>query len=109
MGGPRNERRSPRFATSLPTRWRYSLTTGVVATDASREGLFLRSTYTASLGSLLQLEVELPTGIVELVVLVRFIGETNRGAGMGVEILQAVTEIGRARWINYCEDHSRLE
>jgi hypothetical protein len=93
------ERRAPRFATRLPTQWRWSLVAGDVSvSNMSRGGLFLRSRETVKAGSFLQLEVKLPDGPVDLFVVVRYRTEL----GMGVAI-HTVSADHQQRWLAHCE------
>jgi hypothetical protein len=93
------DRRAPRFVTSLPTHWRWSLVAGDVAvTNMSRGGLFLRTRETVAPGSFLQLEVRLPSGPAELFVVVRY----TLPSGMGVEI-HTISDEDQERWLGYCE------
>jgi hypothetical protein len=81
-------RRSRRVKAELPVRWvRARDAIAMVADSLSIEGLFLRIAEPPPVGSLVPIEVDLPSGqTVQMVVVVRFIGKSSRGAGMGVEI-----------------------
>ena len=95
-----NRRRSSRIPTKLAVRWvRKGYSVETEARDVSREGLFL-STTDAEPGTLMQIEVLLPSGPVRMVVNPRFVGRTQNGSGSGVEIYH-FRDGDRARWLEY--------
>jgi hypothetical protein len=73
-----------------------------VATDINADGLFLATGLEAEPGELMQLVVELPDGPLQLLGSARFVGRTQSGAGIGVEIY-GISDAGRARWLAYYE------
>jgi hypothetical protein len=80
-------RRSRRLPTRIQVRWlRRSGSTEVVATDINRDGLFLCTKENVPPGALLQIALELPDGPLSMFVTARFIGQTQSGRGIGVEI-----------------------
>ena len=95
-----SRRRSERILTN----WRASLCGsrgGMTATvtDASLEGLFVRTRELPEIGQVVWLMVELPDGPMEVFGVVRFVGETIAGRGAGIELLPLGTR-NRERWIN---------
>jgi hypothetical protein len=94
-------RRSPRLPVRLPARWiRRQGTSELEARDINLHGMFLSTDEPRPPGSLLQIEVTLPTGLVTLFVTVQFVGTTVSGHGMGVEIF-LMSPRHRNQWTTY--------
>lgn len=96
-------RRSERIADALPVRWiRRPAVLELSTADINLHGMFIRTRHAPQHGSLMQLEVQLPTGPVSMFVSVRFVGETVSGHGIGVEIF-LIEAADRTAW----SDHYR--
>jgi hypothetical protein len=94
-----NKRRSQRVAASLPVTWvRRGVRTGCFTSDIGADGMFLRTDEETEVSNLMQLEVHLP-GESPLLMFVsaRFVGKTDRGKGIGVQIY-VVSDQDRKRW-----------
>lgn len=104
---PSKERRSQRIFTALPIRWlRPDSRVEAIATSVNADGMFICTTEAPPhVGSLIQLEVDLPDGDApaRLFVTVRFAGRrTVSGDGIGVE-LHLLGDDERRRWNDYYE------
>jgi hypothetical protein len=97
-----SKRRSERIAVTLPVRWiRRPNDVETIAIDMNIHGMFLRTDEPSVLpGQLMQVEVKLPEGSLELFVIARFVGLTERGLGIGVEIF-VMDDVARGKWANY--------
>ena len=94
----RNNRRSERIATDLKVRWiRRSQVVELAAIDMNQHGMFLACEEQVNTGQLLQIEVLVPGEPLTMFVVVRFVGETHSGKGMGVE-LYLMDDKYRAQW-----------
>ena len=93
------QRRSPRVQAALPVRWnRHQRTVEAVAGDINEHGMFLRTTETTPPGTLLELDVVEASGPIAMFGIARFVGATESGTGIGVEIY-AIAHAERRRWI----------
>lgn len=100
------QRRSPRVPAALPVRWnRHQRTVEAVAADINEHGMFLRTSETTSPGTLLELDVVKPSGSIAMFGIARFVGATESGSGIGVEIY-AISHAERRRWLE--QYHSLL-
>ena len=89
------------MATSLPVRWlKVTGTVETTATDINMNGLFLRMEDLPKVRSLMQLEVTLPMRVLRFFAVARFVGNTESGPGIGVEI-HLIDEHDRAVWHQY--------
>ena len=94
-------RRSKRLPTRIKVRWvRRDGGIDLEATDISLHGMFLRTDYATTPGSLLQLVVMLPTRAIRMFVTARFVGSTMGGHGIGLEIF-LMDELDRRAWRDY--------
>jgi hypothetical protein len=97
-----SRRRSERIPVTVPVKWiRRMNDVDAIAIDINLHGMFLRTDETGVLpGQLMQVEVLLPDGVLELFVIARFVGLTERGLGIGVEIF-VMDDVARGKWGNY--------
>ena len=94
-------RRSERVLTSWKAWIRHPY--GVVdatVTDVNATGLFVRTVRPGDLGRIVTVRVQLSDGPMDLYGLVRFIGMTVAGRGMGVELLVMAAN-KRQRWLRH--------
>lgn len=97
-----NKRRSQRVAASLPVTWvRRGKRIGAFTGDVGADGLFIRTDEEIDPGFLMQLEVA-PPGEAPIVMFVsaRFVGRTDLGKGIGVQIY-VISDQDRKRWGRY--------
>jgi hypothetical protein len=96
-------RRSERVPNVVPVRWiRRPAAIDMSTADINLHGMFIRTWEKPLHGSLMQLELELPTGKIAAFVHVRFVGDTVSGHGIGVEIF-LIDAAHRRAW----SDHYR--
>src|SRR5207245_11583210 len=95
----KSKRRSERIPGSLPVRWiRKSGIIETTAADINLHGMFVRSAPgRIKPGEMLQLQVVLPDGNLDVFVVARFVGQTESGAGVGVEIF-VMDELAQTGW-----------
>ncbi len=93
------ERRSERISVELPVVWhRGDFRVDLTALDVNLHGMFLRTSATVPVGSLLQLSILLPEEEAAITVFVtaRFVGRSVSGTGIGAEMyLMAPFEMER--------------
>ncbi|MSP59169.1 MAG: PilZ domain-containing protein [Myxococcales bacterium] len=102
MTNYKNKRRSQRVQAVLPITWiRRGLRQDITTADVSNDGMFLLTDDTVTPGSLMQLEALVP-GERPLLMFVsaRFVGRTESGTGIGVQIY-VVSDQDRRRWQRY--------
>lgn len=72
------------------------------AVDLNAHGMFVRTDEPIAPDSELQLAVQLPDRVLELIVAARFVGTTARGRGVGVERL-VFDELADRHWLAFYE------
>jgi hypothetical protein len=93
-------RRSIRAAVEVPIRLRADgRSLKAVGTELNEHGLFIRTEIRCAFAPL-WVEIGAPDGPLRFVAQPRFIGETSRGSGVGVEIA-AIDEADRRRWLAF--------
>lgn len=102
MANHHNLRRTKRVACQIPVRWhRRQGDLEVTATDVNADGMFLCSDEeTAPPGTLIQLLVQLPDRTLAVNAVVRFVGQTQSGRGMGVELFMMPVAT-RRQWLSF--------
>ncbi len=96
-----SQRRTERVPTRIIVRWmRKPYPVELVAVDINLHGMFLQTDETIMPDGLMQLEVLLPDGAVQMFVRARFVGRTVSGHGIGLEIF-LMDERHRAHWDAY--------
>ncbi len=92
-------RASQRVAAMLPVTWiRAGRRAGCFTGDISAEGMFLRTEAEVEPGSLMHVEVRVPGGeLLTMFVRVRFVGRTESGRGIGVQIY-VISEDDQRAW-----------
>ena len=92
---------------SLPVRWiKRSGDTLTTAADINLHGMFLRASDLSVMpNQLLQLEVELPNARLQMFAIARFVGRTESGIGIGVEIF-VMEEKQQALWAAFYRSQS---
>ena len=92
-------RRTSRIALQLTARWlRPGRALPITVADMNAHGLFLADQRDMPLGELQQIEVDLPTGPVRLLVVPRYNVGTEWAGGVGVEIF-AASPLDRNLWM----------
>ena len=106
----KSKRRSERIRISLPVRWiKRSGDTNTTAADINLHGMFVRvNDLSVVPGQLLQLEVELPIGKVQMFAVARFVGRSDSGIGIGVEIF-VMEEKQQSQWSNFYRSQIRQQ
>jgi hypothetical protein len=101
-------RRSERLLVTLPVVWnRAGRAVSCVARDFNLHGLFVATDEIIEPSSLMHLRVALPERTIEMFVTARFIGRTQNGHGIGVEIF-IIDDDSRTAWVkHYHEQQSK--
>ena len=98
MSNTRESRRSVRVPTDLSVRWvRRDGPRELRALDINRGGLFLRTDLPMRPNYVVQLVVSVASLEIPMLVVTRFVGQTKRGYGWGVEIF-VIDDVHRAQW-----------
>ncbi|SRR5258706_10575469 len=93
-----SRRRSERVSCAIHVRWRRApVAVDLVARDVNQHGMFLATPATTVPNSLMHLEVTLPTGPITVFAVARFVGDTESGHGIGIELF-LLDEIARRAW-----------
>lgn len=96
-------RRSERLPFELYVTWNHEGRTIVCrAVELNEHGMFVRTDEPVARDAELQLHVQLPDRVLEMLVAVRFVGTTASGRGVGVERLP-FDELGRRHWLSFYE------
>jgi hypothetical protein len=94
-------RRTKRVSTSLMVVWhRRGGDVDAVATDINADGLFLLTDEVIDPGALMELRMMLPGGMLQVLATARFVGRTQVGNGIGVELFMLPAH-ARRRWLAY--------
>ena len=102
-------RRTERLPVELSVTWtRAGREIACSAVDLNAHGLFVRTEEIVEPGSLMHLRIKLPERVVEMFVTARFVGETTRGHGIGVEIF-LIDDFSNCHWLAYYEALSRQQ
>jgi hypothetical protein len=96
-------RRTERLAVNLSITWhRGNRSVPCRASDVNAHGLFIATDEDVEPGSLMYVTVSLPDRSLDLYVTARFVGRTQSGQGVGVEIF-LIDDVSQAHWIAYYE------
>ena len=94
-------RRTKRVSTALMVVWhRRGGDVDAVATDINADGLFICTDEVIDPGALMELRLQLPTGTLQVLATARFVGRTQVGNGIGVELFMLPNH-ARRRWLAY--------
>jgi hypothetical protein len=93
-----SRRRTLRIACHLRAVWMQQRAAIAVATDRSANGMFLAGCVGVARGSELDVAVRLDDVSVACTARVQFMGDSRRGHGAGIEIVEML-DVDRARWL----------
>ena len=104
-------RRTERLPVELTVTWtRAGRAIACSAVDVSAHGLFVRTEEIVERDTLMHLRVELPARVVEMFVTARFVGQSERGQGIGAEIF-LIDDVSNRHWLAHydalCSAESR--
>src|SRR5687768_3894703 len=97
----KNRRRTPRIDGAIAIRWRRGTKVITARTiNLNAHGLLLQTDETIPLNQLMDLAAELPTGSVSFTAVSRFVGDTQWGHAIGVQIHVASAKDQEA-WLKF--------